>query len=192
MANTKLNIYEIVLQEVCEKFNGAQEYIKKRIQELCNEKKIISRRGNLLKSYKHHFECSFISLISFAFCIKLIFFCVMFALDAEFRSERCNFNDKKYIYIKSRISSKTIANGKQNENTDIEEMANNCTKSKEDAAKVIHEFEEIIKNKKSDIVWLIKVKYFRSLNLKSDSLTIWLPTSKKANQRQCLKLICAN
>ena len=76
----------------------------------------------------------------------------MFALDAEFRSERCNFNDKKYIYIKSRISSKTIANGKQNENTDIEEMANNCTESKEDAAKVIHEFEEIIKNKKSDIV----------------------------------------
>ena len=27
-------------------------------------------------------------------------------------------------------------------------MANNCTESEEDAAKVIHEFEEIIKNKK--------------------------------------------
>ena len=48
----------------------------------------------------------------------------------------------------------SIANGKKNENTDIEEMANNCMESKEDAAKVIHEFEEIIKNKKSDIVWL--------------------------------------
>ena len=48
----------------------------------------------------------------------------------------------------------SIANGKKNENTDIEEMANNCTESKEDAAKVSHEFEEIIKNKKSDIVWL--------------------------------------
>ena len=48
----------------------------------------------------------------------------------------------------------SIANGKKNENTDIEEMANNCTESQEDAAKVIHEFEEIIKNKKSDIVWL--------------------------------------
>ena len=34
----------------------------------------------------------------------------------------------------------SIANGKKNENTDIEEMANNCTESKEDAAKVIHEF----------------------------------------------------
>ena len=31
-------------------------------------------------------------------------------------------------------------------------MANNCTESQEDEAKVIHEFKEIIKNKKSDIV----------------------------------------
>ena len=46
-ANTKLNVYKIVLQEVCEEFNGAEEYIKKRIEELCNEKKNISRRGNL-------------------------------------------------------------------------------------------------------------------------------------------------
>ena len=38
--------------------------------------------------------------------------------------------------------------------SDIEQMAKNCTGSEEDAAKVIHEFEEIIKNKKSDIVWL--------------------------------------
>ena len=48
----------------------------------------------------------------------------------------------------------SIANGKKNENTDIEEIANNCMENQEDAAKVIHEFEEIIKNKKSDIVWL--------------------------------------
>ena len=47
MANTKLNVYKIVLQEVCEKFSGAEEYIKKRIEELCDEKKIISRRGKL-------------------------------------------------------------------------------------------------------------------------------------------------
>ena len=33
-------------------------------------------------------------------------------------------------------------------------MAKNCTESEEDAAKVNHEFEEIIKNKKSDIVRL--------------------------------------
>ena len=48
----------------------------------------------------------------------------------------------------------SIANSKKNEITDIEEMAKNCTKSSEDAAKVIHKFEEIIKNKESDIVWL--------------------------------------
>ena len=47
----------------------------------------------------------------------------------------------------------SMAIGK-NEITGIEEMANNCTESTEDAAKVIHEFEEIIKNKKSGIVWL--------------------------------------
>ena len=28
MANTKLNVYKIVLQEVCEKFSGAEEYVK--------------------------------------------------------------------------------------------------------------------------------------------------------------------
>ena len=33
-------------------------------------------------------------------------------------------------------------------------MGNNCMESEEDAAKVIHKFEEIIKNKKSDIAWL--------------------------------------
>ena len=78
----------------------------------------------------------------------------MFTLDAEYRSERSNFNDQK---TKSEIKKEledSIANGKKNENTDIEEMANNCMESQEDAAKVIHEFEEIIKNKKSDIVWL--------------------------------------
>ena len=41
----------------------------------------------------------------------------------------------------------SIANGKKNENTDIEQMAKNCTKSEENATKIIHEFEEIIKNK---------------------------------------------
>ena len=43
---------------------------------------------------------------------------------------------------------KTIANDKKNKNTDIEQMAKNCTESKEDAPKVLHEFEGIVKNKK--------------------------------------------
>ena len=43
MTNAKLNVYKIVLQEICEKFNGIEEFIKKRIE----ERKIIRRRGNL-------------------------------------------------------------------------------------------------------------------------------------------------
>ena len=40
MANTKLNVYKIALEEVCErKLNGAEEYIRKKIEELGNEKK---------------------------------------------------------------------------------------------------------------------------------------------------------
>ena len=40
MSNTKTNIYKIVLQEVCENFNGTEQYIKERIEELCNKKKL--------------------------------------------------------------------------------------------------------------------------------------------------------
>ena len=35
----------------------------------------------------------------------------------------------------------SIANDKKNENTDIEQIAKNCTENEEDATKVIHEFE---------------------------------------------------
>ena len=45
---TKVIIYKTVLEEVCEKFNGVEASVKERIEELCNEKKIISRRGNML------------------------------------------------------------------------------------------------------------------------------------------------
>ena len=47
-----------------------------------------------------------------------------------------------------------MANGKRNKNTDLHEEAENYTANKEDATKLIQEFKEIIKNKKSDIVWL--------------------------------------
>ena len=48
----------------------------------------------------------------------------------------------------------SIANDKKNENADIEEMTNNCMESEKDAAKIIRKFDEVIKNKKIDIVWL--------------------------------------
>ena len=42
----------------------------------------------------------------------------------------------------------SIANGKKNENTDIEQIAKNCTESQEDAAKVIPKFEKSLGTKK--------------------------------------------
>ena len=51
----KLNVYKIVLQEVCEKFNGAEEYIKKRIEELCNEKKLSAEEVTYLFTNNHKF-----------------------------------------------------------------------------------------------------------------------------------------
>ena len=62
-------------------------------------------------------------------------------------------NKKTKSEIKKELEDST-ANGKKNENIDIEQMAKNCTETEENAAKVIHEFEEIFKNKKTDIVWL--------------------------------------
>ena len=40
MNNTKINICKKVLQEVCEKFNDAESFLREIIEELCNEKKL--------------------------------------------------------------------------------------------------------------------------------------------------------
>ena len=47
----------------------------------------------------------------------------------------------------------SIVNGKKNENANMQERVNECIKN-EDAVKAVQEFEQIIQNKKSDIVWL--------------------------------------
>ena len=51
---------------------------------------------------------------------------------------------------------------------DIDQMAKKFTESEKDAAKVIHEFEEIIRNTRSDIVWLAyhQGKIFQKLRSK--------------------------
>ena len=53
MTNTKLNVYKIVSQKVCEKFSGAEEYIKKTIEELCNEKKLSVEEVSYLFTNNH-------------------------------------------------------------------------------------------------------------------------------------------
>ena len=69
----------------------------------------------------------------------------MFTLDAELRSERCNLNDRKTKPVIKKELEDSIANGNKNRNTDTEQ------KNVQRAKKVIHEFKEIIKNKRSDI-----------------------------------------
>ena len=40
MNNTKTNIYKKVLQDVSEKFNDAEAFVRERIELLCSEKKL--------------------------------------------------------------------------------------------------------------------------------------------------------
>ena len=40
MNNAKINVYKKVIQEVCEKLNGAEQCIKERMEELCSESKL--------------------------------------------------------------------------------------------------------------------------------------------------------
>ena len=40
MNNTKLKLYKKNLREVCKRFNGAEQYVKKRIEELCSKSKL--------------------------------------------------------------------------------------------------------------------------------------------------------
>ena len=55
MTNTKLNLCKIVLQEVCEKFNGTKEYIKKRIEEQCKENKLSAEAVTYLFASNYKF-----------------------------------------------------------------------------------------------------------------------------------------
>ena len=77
-------------------------------------------------------------------------------LYAEFRCWRSysdiQKNRKSKIEIKKELEE-SITNGKSKENTEVQEKVSNVTTS-EDAMKVIEEFEQIIKNKKNDIIWL--------------------------------------
>ena len=40
MNNAKLNVYKKVLQKVCEKFDGAEEFIKDKSEEICSNRKL--------------------------------------------------------------------------------------------------------------------------------------------------------
>ena len=40
MNNTKSNVYKKVLQKVCKEFDGAKEFIKDKIEEICSNGKL--------------------------------------------------------------------------------------------------------------------------------------------------------
>ena len=47
-----------------------------------------------------------------------------------------------------------MRNGKSNEKTEMEQKVNNV-KTSEGVVKVVQKFEQLIKNKKSDVIWLM-------------------------------------
>ena len=52
MNNAKLNVYKKILQEVCERFVGTEEFMKHKVEEMfCNEKLSVER-GNLFCLWK--------------------------------------------------------------------------------------------------------------------------------------------
>ena len=71
-------------------------------------------------------------------------------LDVEEAIQK-NRKTLKNLEIKKELED-SIINRKSNENTEMLEKVSNVTS--EDAAKVVQEFKQIIKNKKSDIIWL--------------------------------------
>ena len=74
---------------------------------------------------------------------------------------------KKNKFEIKRELEDSIVNGRRNENTNIQDKVNGCITS-EDAVKAIQEFEQIVKRKKSDIVWLAyyQSQIFRKLKEK--------------------------
>ena len=70
-------------------------------------------------------------------------------LDVE---EAIQKNRKSKLEVKKELKE-SIINRKNNENTEIQEKVSNVTASK-DAVKVVKEFDQIIKNKKGDIMSL--------------------------------------
>ena len=76
-----------------------------------------------------------------------------------------------------------------NENTDLQEKVNEC-RTNEDAVKAIQEIEQIIQNKKSDIVWLAcyQGQIFQKFREKERFVSDLVLKFKLSKSTQCLKL----
>ena len=69
-------------------------------------------------------------------------------LDAEFRYWRSYSEEQENEAWRKKKLEELITNGKKNENTEMQENVNNVA-TREDAAKIVQEYEQIIKNKKA-------------------------------------------
>ena len=47
MSSAKLNVYKKVLQEISKKFDGAKEFIRYKIEEICCNEKLLVKEVNL-------------------------------------------------------------------------------------------------------------------------------------------------
>ena len=68
----------------------------------------------------------------------------------------------------------SIINGRKNENADMQDKVNGCIITNEEAVKAIQEFDKLIQNKKSEIVWLAyyQGQIFQKFKEKDDLLAI--------------------
>ena len=53
MNTTKLNVHKKVLQEVCENFDGAEGFIKDKIEYICCNEKLSLEEVNFMKNYNN-------------------------------------------------------------------------------------------------------------------------------------------
>ena len=51
MNNSEIKIYKTVLKGVSEKYDGAEDFINRRIGEICYQRKVVCRRGNLFSMF---------------------------------------------------------------------------------------------------------------------------------------------
>ena len=59
MSKTKLNVYKKVLHEVCQKFNGAEEFINQKIKEFCCQERLSAEEVTYFIYGRFRFVVSF-------------------------------------------------------------------------------------------------------------------------------------
>ena len=59
MNKSKLSIYKRLLHEFCEKFDGAEEFINRKIEEICSQEKLLVEKVTCFVYERLHFDVNF-------------------------------------------------------------------------------------------------------------------------------------